>query len=96
MELKYRPTPNRLLVLSETKAAEEKTTSGIYIPPTAQSKEPFSKGVIVGIDKTGHEESPLEEGMLIVYPTNSGVDVMVNDVKHRLLRLDEPVLYGSK
>ncbi|MEA1896061.1 MAG: co-chaperone GroES [Bacteroidota bacterium] len=73
-KIKIKPLADRVLV--EPQAAEEKTTSGIIIPDSAQEKPQNGKVVAVG---TGTADAKMEVkvGDIVLYGKFSGTEINV-------------------
>jgi chaperonin GroES len=83
MSVKFKPNEDRVLV--EPAAAEEKTSSGLYIPDTAKEKPQRGKVVAVG---KGTDEKPVtvKVGDTILYGKYSGTEVNLDGVDYLIMR----------
>ncbi len=78
-----RPLADRVLV--EVAPAEEKTTSGLYIPDTAKEKP--QKGTIIAVGN-GKKDEPLtvKVGDQILYGKYAGTEVSVGGNDYLIMR----------
>ncbi|KAL7133299.1 hypothetical protein ABFS83_12G131200 [Erythranthe nasuta] len=87
-----KPLGDRVLV--KTKTAEEKTTGGILLPTTAQSKPQSGEIVAVGegraIGKTKVDLS-VKAGAKVVYSKYAGTEVEFEGTSHLILKEDDIV-----
>lgn len=83
MALNIQPLADRVLV--EPAAAEEKTSSGIYIPDTAKEKP--QKGVIVAVGN-GKKDEPLtvKAGDNVLYGKYSGTEITLEGKDYLIMR----------
>jgi len=77
------PLGNRLLIKS--KAVEEKTAGGIFIPQVAQEKTQNSIVVALG----NGLDSPLTVGQEIIVDRYCGTPIKINDEDHRIISVDD-------
>ena len=86
-----KPLEDRVLV--KPTPAEEKTTSGIYLPEGAKEKPMTGKVVAVGPGKltdTGNRaDMTVKKGDVVVYGKYSGTEIEIDDEKHMILRESE-------
>ncbi|KAL9672968.1 hypothetical protein QQ045_029221 [Rhodiola kirilowii] len=93
--LKYttlKPLGDRVLVKIDT--AEEKTTGGILLPTTAQTKPQGGEVVAVGEGRTiGNNKIGIsvENGPKVVYSKYAGTEVEFNGTNHLILKEDDIV-----
>ncbi|KAF7080796.1 hypothetical protein CFC21_084810 [Triticum aestivum] len=79
-------------VLLKTKTAEQKTTGGILLPSTAQSKPQSGEVVSVGEGRTigdSKVEVGIKVGAQVVYSKYAGMEVELNDSNHLILKEDD-------
>ncbi|KAE8808177.1 20 kDa chaperonin, chloroplastic-like [Hordeum vulgare] len=79
-------------VLLKTKTAEQKTTGGILLPSTAQSKPQSGEVVAVGEGRTigdSKVEVGIKVGAQVVYSKYAGMEVELNDSNHLILKEDD-------
>ncbi|MCO6494274.1 MAG: co-chaperone GroES [Bacteroidetes bacterium] len=83
MAVNIKPLADRVLV--EPAAAEEKTTSGIYIPDTAKEKP--QRGVIVAVGN-GKKDEPLtvKSGDVVLYGKYSGTEISLEGKDYLIMR----------
>lgn len=83
MAINIQPLADRVLV--EPAAAEEKTSSGIYIPDTAKEKP--QKGVIVAVG-SGKKDEPLtvKAGDNVLYGKYSGTEITLEGKDYLIMR----------
>lgn len=83
MTVNIKPLADRVLV--EPAAAEEKTTSGIYIPDTAKEKP--QRGVIVAVGN-GKKDEPLtvKSGDVVLYGKYSGTEISLEGKDYLIMR----------
>jgi len=81
--LKIKPLADRVLV--EPAEAEEKTSSGLYIPDTAKEKP--QKGSIVAVG-TGKKDEPMtvKVGDTVLYGKYSGTEITVEGKDYLMMR----------
>jgi chaperonin GroES len=79
-----KPLGDRVLV--KTEAVEEKTSSGIYIPQTAQEKTQTGTVVAIGDDK---DVITVAEGQKVMYDKYAGTSVSIDNEEHLLLRMSD-------
>ncbi|CAL9781473.1 unnamed protein product [Musa acuminata subsp. burmannicoides] len=85
-----KPLGDRVLV--KIKSSEEKTSGGILLPTTAQSKPQGGEIVAVGEGKTiGKKEINIsvEVGKQVIYSKYAGTELEFNGSKHLLLKEDD-------
>lgn len=82
-KLKIKPLADRILV--ESDKAEEKTSSGIYIPDTAQKKP--KRGTILAVGN-GKKDEPMELkiGDKVIYSDYAGNEIEIEEEKYLVLR----------
>ncbi|MCZ2129538.1 MAG: co-chaperone GroES [Bacteroidia bacterium] len=83
MAVNIKPLADRVLV--EPAAAEEKTTSGIYIPDTAKEKP--QRGIVVAVGN-GKKDEPLtvKAGDTVLYGKYSGTDISLEGKDYLIMR----------
>ncbi|MBX2985397.1 MAG: co-chaperone GroES [Bacteroidia bacterium] len=83
MAVNIKPLADRVLV--EPAAAEEKTTSGIYIPDTAKEKP--QRGIVVAVGN-GKKDEPLtvKSGDTVLYGKYSGTDISLEGKDYLIMR----------
>ena len=82
-KVNIKPLADRVLI--EPAAAEEKTTSGIIIPDTAQEKPQKGKVAAVG---NGKPDEPLtvKVGDSVLYGKYAGTEITVDGVDYLIMR----------
>ncbi|MCK9481984.1 MAG: co-chaperone GroES [Bacteroidia bacterium] len=83
MAVNIKPLADRVLV--EPAAAEEKTSSGIYIPDTAKEKP--QRGVVVAVG-SGKKDEPLtvKSGDVVLYGKYSGTEISLEGKDYLIMR----------
>lgn len=83
MSVNVKPLADRVLV--EPAAAEERTTSGLYIPDTAKEKP--QKGKIIAIG-TGKKDEPItvKVGDTVLYGKYSGTEINIEGKDYLIMR----------
>lgn len=83
MAINVKPLADRVLV--EPAAAEEKTSSGLYIPDTAKEKPQKGKVVAVG---NGKKDEPVtvKVGDTVLYGKYSGTEISVDGKDFLIMR----------
>lgn len=79
-------------VLIKTKTIEEKTTSGIFLPTSAQTKPQSGEVVAVGPGKrVGDKRIPIgvKTGVAVVYSKYTGTELEVDGSSHMILKEDD-------
>lgn len=88
---KFRPLHDRIIV--ERLEAEEKTSSGLYIPDSAKDKPAEGKVVAVGAGKITEDgkKAPMDVkvGDTIVFGKYSGTEVKVEGKEYLVMREDD-------
>ncbi|MCO5569717.1 hypothetical protein L7F22_023432 [Adiantum nelumboides] len=87
-----KPLGDRVLI--KLQSAEEKTTGGILLPSSAQSKPQGGEVVAVGEGRTVGDkkiEVGLQSGKNVVYSKYAGTEIDFNGVSHVLLKEDDIV-----
>lgn len=87
-----KPLGDRVLV--KIKSAEEKTSGGILLPTTAQSKSQGGEVVAVGTGRMIGKKSvviSLKTGSQVVYSKYAGTEVELNGSNHLILKEDDIV-----
>ncbi|XP_008782902.1 20 kDa chaperonin, chloroplastic-like [Phoenix dactylifera] len=87
-----KPLGDRLLV--KTKSSEEKTSGGILLPTTAQSKPQGGEVVAVGEGRTigkNKVDISVQAGNQVVYSKYAGTELEFNGTNHLLLKEDDIV-----
>lgn len=85
-----KPLGDRVLV--KIQSLEEKTTGGILLPTTAQTKPQGGEVVAVGDGKTLGDkkiEPSVQKGKHVVYSKYAGTEIEFNGVNHLLLKEDD-------
>ncbi|KAF8730198.1 hypothetical protein HU200_017173 [Digitaria exilis] len=85
-----KPLADRVLV--KIKSSEEKTTGGILLPTTAQSKPQGGEVVAVGEGRTIGDKKvdiSIQVGAQVVYSKYAGTEVELNDDNHLVLKEDD-------
>ena len=78
-----KPLGDRILVKMEKE--EEKTSSGLYIPETAQEKTQIGVVVAVGDD----EEIKVKNGDRVMYDKYSGTTIKIDSEDHLILSMGD-------
>lgn len=83
MSVNVKPLADRVLV--EPAAAEEKTSSGLFIPDTAKEKPQRGKVIAVG---TGKKDEPItvKVGDTVLYGKYSGTEIAVDGKDYLIMR----------
>jgi chaperonin GroES len=83
MAINIKPLADRVLV--EPAAAEEKTSSGIYIPDTAKEKP--QRGIVVAVGN-GKKDEPLtvKSGDTVLYGKYSGTEISLEGKDYLIMR----------
>jgi chaperonin GroES len=83
MAVNIKPLADRVLV--EPAAAEEKTSSGLYIPDTAKEKP--QKGIVVAVG-TGKKDEPMtvKTGDAVLYGKYSGTEINIEGKEYLIMR----------
>jgi len=91
MKEQYRVLAGRVLIRPE-EAKEEKTASGIIVPKTLMKEPNRGEAVIVGsfIPNEPHE---IHLGDTVLYRDGAGQEVVLDDVKYRLLTIKDVLTY---
>ena len=92
MSLKIKPLEDRVVV--EALAADEKTTSGIILPDTAQEKPQQGTVVVVGpgkSDKDGKVGMTVKPGDVVLYGKYSGTEI-THEGKELLIMRESDIL----
>ncbi|KAF3324166.1 chaperonin [Carex littledalei] len=87
-----RPLGDRVLV--KIKTSEEKTSGGIFLPSTAQTKPQGGEVVAIGEGRTvGNKkvEISVPTGAEVVYSKYAGTEIEFNGVKHLIMNEDDIV-----
>ncbi|KAK9735106.1 hypothetical protein RND81_04G184700 [Saponaria officinalis] len=85
-----KPLGDRVLI--KIKTVEEKTSSGIFLPSSAQKKQQSGEVVAVGAGKrVGDDRVPVavETGKEVVYSKYAGTEVEVDGTSHLLVKEDD-------
>lgn len=83
MSVNVKPLADRVLV--EPAAAEEKTSSGLFIPDTAKEKPQRGKVIAVG---NGKKDEPItvKVGDTVLYGKYSGTEISVDGKDYLIMR----------
>ncbi|MCD6200660.1 MAG: co-chaperone GroES [Bacteroidales bacterium] len=82
-KVNIKPLGDRVVVLPAP--AEEKTSSGIIIPDTAQEKP--QRGTVVAVGSgTESEKMEVKEGDTVLYGKYSGTEISMNGKDYLILR----------
>src|SRR5690606_32304687 len=83
MAVNIKPLADRVLV--EPAAAEEKTSSGLYIPDTAKEKP--QRGIVVAVG-TGKKDEPMtvKTGDAVLYGKYSGTEINIEGKEYLIMR----------
>lgn len=85
-----KPLADRVLV--KIKSSEEKTTGGILLPTTAQSKPQGGEVVAIGEGRVIGDKKvdvSIQVGAQVVYSKYAGTEVELNDFNHLILKEDD-------
>lgn len=84
-----RPMSGKVLV--QPQAAEQKTSSGIIIPDSAQEKP--QKGKIIAVGNAKHEE-PMEVkiGDMVLYSKYGGTEIKIDDQEYLIMNQNDILL----
>ena len=89
--MKVRPLADRVLV--DVLEAEEKTKGGIILPDTAKEEKTEGKVIAVGAGKVleSGKVQPIEvkKGDRVLFGKYSGDDLMIDGVKHKIVKESE-------
>jgi chaperonin GroES len=80
--VKFTPLDDRVLV--KPVDPEEKTSSGIYLPDTAQEKSQQGIVIAVGTDEDLREK--VSEGDRVLFVKYGGTEVKIDDEDHMVLQ----------
>jgi chaperonin GroES len=80
--MKIKPLADRVLI--KTEEAETKTSSGLYIPQTAQEKTQIGEVVAIGDDE---DMITVKVGQKVMYDKYAGEKVKVDGVEHLIIRM---------
>lgn len=80
--MKIKPLDDRLLI--EPLEADEKTSSGLYIPDTAKEKPRMGRVIAVGTDEDLNEK--IKEGNKVLFAKYGGDEVEMNGREYKLLQ----------
>ena len=90
-KLNLKPAPGYLVI--EPPEAEEKTTSGIYLPDTASEKPQQGKVLAVGddevIDFGDKRRAPAKVGDVVIYKKWGGNEVKLRGVEYLFAKFDD-------
>lgn len=78
-----KPIGSRVLI--KVQEAETKTSSGLYIPDTAQEKTQSGTVVAVGDDK----EISVKEGQKVMYDKYAGSSIKIDGVEHLIVKMED-------
>lgn len=81
--MNLRPLSNKVLILPDT--LDERSPGGIIIPKTAEGKATTGRIIATG----PKAEEFVTTGQTVMFPAYSGIEVEVDNVKHRLLPVEE-------
>ncbi|MGI6410167.1 MAG: co-chaperone GroES [Bacteroidales bacterium] len=84
-----RPMAGKVLI--QPLAAEQKTSSGIIIPDSAQEKPLKGKIIAVGSAKEG-EKMEVKVGDMVLFGKYSGTDIKVDDVDYLIMNQSDILL----
>ncbi|MFZ5376542.1 MAG: co-chaperone GroES [Patescibacteria group bacterium] len=79
-------------VLVEPAAAEEKTSSGIYLPESSDEKPQHGKVLACGGDTVvegATVKCPVKVGQSVIYKKWGGNDVKIDDVEYQFLKFED-------
>lgn len=81
--INFKPLADRVLV--KPAPAEEKTSSGLYIPDSAKEKPQRGEVVAVG---TGKKDEPvtLKVGDVVLYGKYAGTEITIDGVEYLMMR----------
>ena len=80
---KIKPLADRVLI--EPQSAEVKTSSGIYIPDTAQEKPQKGKIIAVG-PGTKDEKMEVKTGDTVLYGKYSGTELTIDEKDYLMMK----------
>ncbi len=86
--MKVKPLEDRVIVKPEE--AEEKTSSGIYLPDSAQEKPQHGKVIAVGPGKINDDGKrtalEVKKGDTVLYSKYGGTEIDIDGKTHLILR----------
>ncbi len=89
--MKIRPLGDKVLI--KRIEAEEKTTSGIFLPESAKEKPQQAKVVAVGdgrsLDKGGRASFQVKKGDTVLIGKWGGTEIKMNEKEHLVIAEDE-------
>lgn len=88
MALNIKPLADRVVI--EPLPAETQTTSGLYIPDSAQEKQQKGKVVAVGSGKKDHDMT-VKTGDIVIYGKYAGTELKL-DGKDYMIMKEEDIL----
>ncbi len=83
--MNVKPLGNRVLL--KVKLQEEKSTGGIYIPPTAQEKT--QEGVVVAIGES--DEITVKVNDTVIYDKYAGTQIKLSGEEHLIVKIDDVI-----
>lgn len=90
-KVNLRPLMGYVLVLPSE--AETRTTSGLYLPASAQEKPAQGKVVSIGSDvvlESGRViSSPVKAGDIVMYKKWGGDEIKLNGIEYKLVKFDD-------
>ena len=88
--MNVKPLGNRVLV--KTVEAEEKSSGGIYIPPTAQEKT--QEGIVIAIGDS--EDINVKVNNRIIYDKYAGTNLKIEDIEQVYINAPDTVEVGQE
>jgi chaperonin GroES len=82
-EQKIIPLGSRVLI--RPLEAENKTSTGIYIPETAKEKPQTGEVIAIGDD----EEIKVKVGQKVMFPKYTGTEIKIDGVEHTIMDFDD-------
>lgn len=90
-KLNLKPAAGYLLL--ESQDAEEKTSSGIYLPESASEKP--QKGIVLAVgadeitDSGTKKKSPVETGDIVIYKKWGGNEVKIDGIEYLFAKFED-------
>ncbi len=83
--MNIRPLGSRILL--KVLMSEEKSSGGIYIPPTAQEKT--QEGIVVAVGTS--DEITVKKNEQVIYDKYAGTQIKIDGKEHLILKMEDVI-----
>lgn len=88
-DLNITPLGKRILV--QPVEVEEKTASGLYIPPTATEDKKATNGVVLKLGTANKDKFHMKEGDTVLFKKYSPEEIVVDNQHYLVVEVDDVI-----